>query len=173
MPPRQSQAKKRSRSTINIQRLSEEHLLDKKLLKPKDEIAFRPAVFAILLGILAVGVVAGYTVFSKPSKNIEEKAPIIIVPKEETREPAAAHSPITPQVEEVGEKKRLEILDTPTGFLNVRSGPGTNFAKITQVNPGENYELISTDETKAWYQIKLAQGQTGWVSRQYVKPLTP
>lgn len=57
------------------------------------------------------------------------------------------------------------ILDTPTGFLNVRESGSINSSKIAQVNPGESYELIS--EKEEWFEIKLTDGRKGWISSQY------
>ena len=63
----------------------------------------------------------------------------------------------------------LQISQTPTGWLNVRSGPGTSFAPVGRVNPGEVYPLLA--EEGEWYRIKFErEGQTkeGWVAKQYV-----
>ena len=64
-------------------------------------------------------------------------------------------------------KKILKILDTPTGFLNVREDPSTSGKKITEVNPNEEYEY--TDESGGWYLIKLKDGVEGWVFGEYVE----
>ena len=61
---------------------------------------------------------------------------------------------------------KVTILQTPNGFLNVRSGPSTTAAKITTVTPGESYEVVS--EESGWYEIKLTDG-TGWISGQYAQ----
>jgi hypothetical protein len=59
------------------------------------------------------------------------------------------------------------ILDTPTGFLRVRSSSNINSSIVTTVAPGETYPLIS--EEADWFEIKLTDGKTGWVSSQYAK----
>lgn len=59
----------------------------------------------------------------------------------------------------------IKITDTPTGWLNVRSGPGTSFAPVGKVNPGEAYPLLA--EEGEWYRIQLSQGKEGWVAKQY------
>ncbi|OGY24102.1 MAG: hypothetical protein A2172_00985 [Candidatus Woykebacteria bacterium RBG_13_40_15] len=61
----------------------------------------------------------------------------------------------------------VEILQTPTGILNVRNGPGTAYAIIGQVSPGEKYKLL--EDTSGWYKIKAAK--EGWISSQYAKKL--
>lgn len=63
-------------------------------------------------------------------------------------------------------KKEVQILSTPTGTLNVRSGPNLSFSILTKVKPGEKYELI--EEKSDWYKINV-NGTKGWVSAQYIK----
>jgi uncharacterized protein YgiM (DUF1202 family) len=58
-------------------------------------------------------------------------------------------------------------LQTPTGFLRVRDQASLNGAEIGQVKPGETYALL--DEQTGWYQIKLTNGKTGWISSQYAQ----
>lgn len=63
----------------------------------------------------------------------------------------------------------VEILDTPTGWLRVRSEPNTSTGKeITKVYPKETYRYIETNDT-GWYRIELPDGQEGWISGQYAK----
>ena len=57
------------------------------------------------------------------------------------------------------------ILNTQLGYLNVRESSSVSSAKIGQVNPGESYELISEEE--GWFEIKLKDGQKGWISSSY------
>ncbi len=63
--------------------------------------------------------------------------------------------------------KQVIILQTPTGFLRVREDASLSSLQISQVNPGEKYELIS--EETGWYQIKLSGGILGWISSQYAQ----
>lgn len=63
--------------------------------------------------------------------------------------------------------EKVEILDTPTGFLRVRLDPSLNGKEISQVKPGETYPYIS--EESGWTKIKLTDGNEGWVSSDYVK----
>ena len=64
---------------------------------------------------------------------------------------------------------KVQILDTPTGFLRVRSSSDINSSEITTVAPGETYPLVS--EQTDWFEIKLNDGKTGWISAQYAKKL--
>jgi len=62
---------------------------------------------------------------------------------------------------------KVIILQTPTGFLRVRSNNSVSSSEVGQVLPGESYDIAS--ESDGWYQITLKSGKLGWVSSQYVK----
>jgi len=62
-------------------------------------------------------------------------------------------------------QKSVLILDTPTGFLRVRDR--ISGVEIARVTPGERYELIS--EQKGWFQIKLKNGDAGWIASQFAQ----
>jgi len=70
------------------------------------------------------------------------------------------------------------ILDTPTGYLRVRSEPGTKGEEVGQVKPGEKFLYLETDAETGWIKIRfqepkagLPNGFAGWVSNQYAKVL--
>ena len=96
----------------------------------------------------------------EPSKPAKVESPVETVP--------SAISPVTisisselattsPPVEEV---EMVVITVTPTGWLNVRAGPGPTFGVVGKVYPEENYPLLETDGE--WYKIEI-----GWISKQY------
>ena len=57
------------------------------------------------------------------------------------------------------------IINTPTGFLRVRSDSSISSAELARVLPGETHELVS--EKEGWFEIKLKDGQKGWISSSY------
>jgi len=57
------------------------------------------------------------------------------------------------------------ILNTPTGFLRVRESNSINSAEISQVKPGESYELL--EDGGDWLKIKLTDEKVGWISSSY------
>jgi hypothetical protein len=63
--------------------------------------------------------------------------------------------------------KKIIILETPTGFLRVRDEASLLGSEIAQVKPNETYELLNRED--GWYQIKLTNGKTGWISSQYAQ----
>lgn len=70
-------------------------------------------------------------------------------------------TPQSPKVEKV------TVLDTPTGFLRVRTDSSLASSEIGRVSPGDSLEFISEEE--GWFEIKMKDGKTGWISSQYAK----
>ena len=64
-------------------------------------------------------------------------------------------------------KTTVTILSTPNGFLRVRSGAGTSFGEVARIKPGETYDYIG--ELSNWYEIRLNETTTGWITNQYAK----
>lgn len=68
------------------------------------------------------------------------------------------------------------ILQTPTGYLRVRTQPGTAGNEIDQVKPGSKYLFLAEDVDTHWYKIQLEppapglpEGRVGWVSNEYAQ----
>lgn len=51
--------------------------------------------------------------------------------------------------------------------VNIRSGPDTTFATISQVVAGDSLKVIGTQGE--WYQVRLANGKEGWIANWLVK----
>lgn len=54
--------------------------------------------------------------------------------------------------------------------LNIRSGPGTQYTSLGKVQKDTIVDLVGMME--GWYQITLVDGTVGWLSSNYVRPLT-
>lgn len=67
---------------------------------------------------------------------------------------------------EIGEGDIL-IKETETGWLNVRSGPGTNFDAVSRVREGESYDLL--EEQDDWLKIDLGENASGWIFGKYAE----
>ena len=50
--------------------------------------------------------------------------------------------------------------------LNVRSGPSTSYSVTTKIYKGNKVEILNT--SNGWYNVKLSNGKTGWVSGSYI-----
>lgn len=62
---------------------------------------------------------------------------------------------------------KIIVLDTPTGFLRVRENDSVTSSQIATVTPGEKLDLIS--EKGEWFEIRLSDGRTGWISSSYAR----
>lgn len=57
-----------------------------------------------------------------------------------------------------------------TSFLNVRSGPGVQFAVLTVARGGTTVTLTGfRDASGQWVQIRMPDGLVGWVNRNYIE----
>jgi membrane protein implicated in regulation of membrane protease activity len=66
--------------------------------------------------------------------------------------------------------QKLKVLQTPTGFLRVRSTPSTAGTEVARVSPGD--ELTLEEETNsAWDKVKTSDNKEGYVSSQYVQKI--
>jgi hypothetical protein len=135
-----------------------------------------------LFGFLAVGVVVLGLVYwywsyrpaaapidtTPPPEATNNAIPSLAFPENQTeyaspdQAGAAENQPTAPPVEQ---NPQALITDTPTGWLNVRSGPGTNYPILTKVYPGKSYPLLQEEEK--WYKIKAGLDIEGWVTDQY------
>jgi hypothetical protein len=58
----------------------------------------------------------------------------------------------------------------------MREGPGVSFPAINALAPGTGFTIIATDATGAWYNVRLDEGDEGWISATLVRiqpSLTP
>ena len=84
-------------------------------------------------------------------------------PKSQTIKPATGSGTL--------EGSQVKILETPTGWLNVRSEPSTSGGDetiVTKVDPGETFPYIKSSGS-GWYQIELPDGELGWVVAKYTE----
>lgn len=86
--------------------------------------------------------------------------------------PSPSPTPAPPQT-------LVQIENTPTGYLRVRSKPGTAGEEIAEVKPGSTYPYLNEDTATGWLEIQyepvapgLPDGIVGWVSNQFAKKTT-
>jgi hypothetical protein len=65
--------------------------------------------------------------------------------------------------------KKVQIKETPTGFLRVRQDASTSSAEVGRVKPGEQYAVLDSKTAGGvlWYKITYTETQDGWVSGEY------
>jgi uncharacterized protein YgiM (DUF1202 family) len=57
-----------------------------------------------------------------------------------------------------------------TGALNVRSGPGLTFSRVTVIQQGHVVTLLGRNANASWAQVRTAAGVTGWVNASFIQP---
>ena len=58
------------------------------------------------------------------------------------------------------------LVETDGSPLNVRSGPGTDYDKVTSLNDGAVVTIVGIDN--GWYKVKTSGGSVGYVSSDYM-----
>lgn len=56
-----------------------------------------------------------------------------------------------------------------SGRINVRNGPGTQFAAIGSLAPDSGVLVIGENDDGDWYQVRLEDGDEGWVSASLLR----
>ena len=164
--------RKKTNGSIKIQTQTERKLLDAKILGKKKSRLPQIVAGAVVAGFIAG---AGLLIYARISQDtaLTGSLPNIKIPDTKDPAPSATSTPEViepapaPAPQPEAQKQYIRVSDTPTGTLNVRTGPGTNFSKVGQVTPGQEFEVIKYDAVAGWYEIKLTSG-TGWVTKQYV-----
>lgn len=64
------------------------------------------------------------------------------------------------------EAKTVKTIVVKTDNVNLRTGPGTKFAKAGKANKGRQFTVVK--ESGGWYNVNLGQGKFGWIIAQYV-----
>ena len=59
------------------------------------------------------------------------------------------------------------VKQTSDGFLNVRSGPGTEFSILREIYPGDQVKVLGRNGN--WLRVRLLNGPKGWVHKDYVR----
>lgn len=71
--------------------------------------------------------------------------------------------------EEVVKQTVVEIQQTGTGFLRVRSQPSLAAAEVARVVPAKQYLFLEQSQDGGWFKIEYEKGESGWISAQYAK----
>jgi len=80
--------------------------------------------------------------------------------------PADAEVKVTIAMGGLSVGKQAEVDPSVTTPLNLRTGPGTNYAITGQVPSGTSLTLLAGPQTTSsyvWWQVRLPDGQTGWL----------
>src|SRR3989344_4936120 len=144
---------------------------------PKTAKRRRARVTVTLLGtLIVVGIIAGggYFIWQKTDWFRGSSATELPTFVEQT----PASTPATPTPPPTGgptptptattePKDTVTVQETETGYLNVREGDSLGTPVLTQIKPGESYELLAESENGEWYKIQVDEDTAGWVAARY------
>lgn len=103
----------------------------------------------------------------RTTKGLLLKAIVYLSPNSSGSTSALPTIELTPTPAPTSSISKVLILDTPTGFLRVRSSSSASTSEVGRVAPGETYNVL--EEDTGWYKIKLINGTEGWISSQYAQ----
>ncbi len=72
-------------------------------------------------------------------------------------------------INDATKRSLVEILETPVGYLRVRSEPNKNASESAKLKPGEQVPFL--EEKNDWYRIEYSVGKNGWISAEYAKKI--
>jgi hypothetical protein len=94
--------------------------------------------------------------------------PIAVATYTPTPTPTPEFTP-TPEATPTPEVVELSV---NSATLNVRSGPGTAYARVGQIRRGETYTVVGRTEASDWWQVTY-NGKPAWVAADLVTVLGP
>lgn len=153
-------------------RMEKGRLLDSRLRHDAgSNFSMNMALTLLAFLVIAVGIFVYFFFVEQPDVPVttgDQPIDIVVPEVEDTIDTATTTEEVAGEEDQVVDVLTVVILNTPTGWLNVRTGPGTGYDQIGRVNPGEEYELVSENEDQTWYEIQL-DGGTGWVIKTYAQ----
>ena len=97
--------------------------------------------------------------------NAEGKA--LTAPLAATLALASTGSPAAKKDGETAASATSDVALNTTQIVNVREGPGTGFAVLGQITPGETYKVTGKTSAADWWQVDFGD-KKGWVMGQLV-----
>ena len=137
---------------------------------PEDKKKQKPIVMIILIGLVVVLVVVIGAMLLDLFSGGEEAAPTATLPA--TALPPAANPTIPPPTIVPPPPESNVPTGTSTDYLNIRSGPSTEYPIYGVANPGATSEIVGKSADNAWWAVKiptsLSPDGIGWASADYV-----
>jgi uncharacterized protein YgiM (DUF1202 family) len=89
-----------------------------------------------------------------------------VIQSEESANVAPSDSP--PAEAELAAQAALEPQLVAPGTVNIRSGPGTNYAVIGALNANTPVRIIGRNGAASWWQVEITPGSIGWIASSVV-----
>ncbi len=137
---------------------------------PEEKKKQKPVVVIILVSLVVVLVVVIGAMLFDLFSGSEETAPAATLPA--TALPPASNPTIPPPTVLPPTPAPNMPFGTATDYLNIRSGPSTDYPIYGVANPGATSEIVGKSADNAWWAVKiptnLSADGTGWASADYV-----
>lgn len=114
----------------------------------------KPTIAVVLVLLCALVIACSQPKSALPSPTPTESSGPILQPTA----PATAPAPTAPST------PAISVTGVATDILNVRSGPGLNYAVVTQLKQGDSVTITGKSADGLWWQIS-----GGWVSATYIQ----
>ena len=69
------------------------------------------------------------------------------------------------EIEQPTTNERMVVLTSSSGKINIRSGNGVNYDRITSAAAGKTFKYVATADN-GWHAVEVAS-KVGWVSSEY------
>ena len=99
-----------------------------------------------------------------PLRFLAETFGLTVEWEQESRTVALKTPPPPPPPAEHTNEPRIATVDGNN--VNIRSGPGTDYERLTQVHKGTRLTVVA--ENSGWFQVELSGGTKGWIFGQFV-----
>jgi hypothetical protein len=145
-------------------------IYEQRPVSGKAYIWYSPEVqFYIKVVFEKAGYWAGFQDFELISFDLKDRQPLKSSPPEEDAiEKPQAPLPEKPLISVPKPSSSVSNIVTVIGtFANIRSGAGNEFPIITTVKEGD--KLILLGESGDWFNVRLGNGQEGWVNNRFAK----
>jgi hypothetical protein len=107
------------------------------------------------------------TATSIPPTATRTGATATLVPPTATSIPATVTR--TPSPRPTATPRCVSVVDSQTDRLNVREGPGTEYAAFAWLNDRDEVTILCRNQEMTWLKTRLTNGSEGWVIAEFVK----
>jgi uncharacterized protein YraI len=103
-----------------------------------------------------------------PAKPTEVPPTATPLPTDTPEPPTPTSEPEEPTAEPPTPTPEAATFTVTSATVNVRGGPGTNYARIGQVKAGQSYEITGKNAAGDWWQFSY-DGDPAWIAAQMVE----
>ena len=123
------------------------------------------AVACAVIGVMLVIMSCGDTESELRSMDAERQS--LTTPTSISSD-QASHTEPTVTKTPTAEKQIVPVFIVNSSVVNVRQGPGTNFAVIDQVTQGEKFEANGKNQPGDWIRFCCVGGGDGWIYKELI-----